>query len=155
MSILPILTEPNPILRKRAEEVASDLIPSVQDLITDLLETMKEAKGVGLAAPQVGKSLRIIVVNTDDEPIVLINPVITRFSWRKFIDEEGCLSVPGKFGLVKRAKSIRVEALDENGEPIKFKAKDLFARVIQHETDHLDGKLFIDKMIKYTNDIQL
>lgn len=155
MPILPILTEPNPILRKRAEEVASDLISSVQDLITDMIETMKEVKGVGLAAPQVGKSLRIIVVNTDDEPTVLINPVITRFSWRKFIDEEGCLSVPGKFGLVKRAKSIKVEALDENGEPTKFKAKDLFARVIQHETDHLDGKLFIDKMIKYTNDIQL
>lgn len=155
MSILPILTESNPILRKRAEEVASDLIPDIKQLIADMIETMKNAKGIGIAAPQVGKSLRIIIVNTDDEPTVLVNPAITRFSWRKFIDEEGCLSVPGKFGLVKRAKSIKVEALDENGESFEFKTKDLLARVIQHEIDHLDGVLFIDKVIKYTNDVQL
>jgi len=155
MSILPILTEPNPILRKRAEEVAYDLIPNVQELIVDMLETMKSAKGIGIAAPQVGKSLRIIIVNTDEKPTVLINPVITRFSWRKSIDEEGCLSVPGKFGLVKRAKSIRVEAQDENGEPFEFKASDLLARVIQHEIDHLDGVLFIDKIIKYTDNVRL
>ncbi len=155
MTILPILTEPNPLLRKRSEEVAKDLIPQLKILIEDMIATMKAAKGIGIAAPQVGKSLRVIVVNTDDQPTVLINPVITRFSWRKSIDEEGCLSVPGEFGLVKRAESIRVEALNELAEPLKFKAKGLLARVVQHEVDHIDGILFIDKVIKYTNNVRL
>jgi peptide deformylase len=157
MSILPILTDPNPILRKKAEEVASDLLvlPQIKELTANMIETMIEAKGVGLAAPQIGRSLRIITVNTDDEPTVLINPRIIKSSWGKVIDEEGCLSVPGKFGLVKRPKTVRVQALDENGKELNFKAKGLLARVIQHEIDHLDGKLFIDKVIKYTNDMQL
>jgi peptide deformylase len=155
MSIIPIITEPNSILRKKAEEVASDLIPDVKQLITDMIETVNNAKGIGIAAPQVGKSLRIVIINTEDEPMILINPVIVSHSWRKVIDEEGCLSVPGKFGLIKRPVNVKVETLDENGKFIKFKAKGLFARVIQHELDHLDGILFIDKVINYTNDVQL
>lgn len=155
MSIIPILTEPNKVLRKRAEDVASDLIPDVKQLITDMIETMIAAKGVGIAAPQVGKSLRIVIINTEEEPMVLINPIIVNRSWRKVIDEEGCLSVPGKFGLVKRPVNVKVETLNEDGKFIKFKAKGIFARVIQHELDHLDGVLFIDKVINYTNDVQL
>jgi peptide deformylase len=145
--ILPIVTLPNPILRQRARELNPDEIKTsvIQKLIFDMKETVGPAGGIGLAAPQVGLSVRLIVIALENKLIALINPEITNFSWRKETAEEGCLSVPQKFGSVKRAKSIKIRALDENGEVIKFKAKDLFARVFQHEIDHLNGILFIDR----------
>lgn len=126
--------------------------PAIQKLIFDMKETVIPACGIGLAAPQVGLLLRLIVIALNDKLMAFINPKITKFSWRKEVDEEGCLSVPGKFGPVKRSKIIKVEALDERGKLLKFKAKDLFARVIQHEIDHLDGILFIDKAKRVVTD---
>lgn len=148
--ILPIITLPNQILRQRAREINSDEVKSsaILKLIFDMKETVRPAGGIGLAAPQVGLSVRIIVIALDNKLTALINPEITNFSWRKEAAEEGCLSVPGKWGFVKRSKTIKVTALSENGEIIKFKAKDLFARVIGHEIDHLNGVLFIDRAKK-------
>jgi peptide deformylase len=148
--ILPIITTPNPILRQRAKEATQEEIKSetFQKLIADMKETVLPAGGIGLAAPQVGSSGRLVIIAVQDKRMTLINPEIINFSWRKEIAEEGCLSVPGKWGSVKRSKIIKVKALDENGKVIKFKAKDLFARVIQHEVDHLDGMLFIDRTKK-------
>ena len=152
--ILPIVTIPNPILRERARKIAPEEIKSstIQKLISDMKETVGPAGGIGLAAPQVGFSLRLVVIFIEGKTIALINPEIINFSWRKETVEEGCLSVPGKFGLVKRSKTITVIAFDENGKPLKFKATDLFARVIQHEVDHINGVLFIDKAKKITTD---
>ena len=152
--ILPIITLPNPILRQRARELNPDEIKTsaIQKLIFDMKETVGPAGGIGLAAPQVGLSVRLIVIALENKLIALINPEITNFSWRKETAEEGCLSVPQKFGSVKRAKSIKIRALNENGEIIKFKAKDLFARVIQHEIDHLNGILFIDRAKKVSEE---
>ena len=146
--ILPIITEGNPILREKAKEVNKDDIKSseIEELISDMKETVESANGIGLAAPQVGKSLRLVIIFLDDKKIALINPRIIKYSWLKECMEEGCLSVPQKFGSVKRPKSIKVKALDEYGEPIEFTAKKMLARVIQHEIDHLDGILFIDKI---------
>ncbi|MFA5128631.1 MAG: peptide deformylase [Patescibacteria group bacterium] len=148
--ILPIITTPNPILRQHAKEINPEEIKSeaIQKLISDMKETVRPAGGIGLAAPQVGISMRLIVVVTQEKVMALINPEIINFSWRKEAAEEGCLSVPGKWGPVKRSKIIKVKAFDENGKSIKFKAKDLFARVIQHEVDHLNGVLFIDRAKK-------
>jgi peptide deformylase len=152
--ILNIVTDPSPILRRRAEEIRADEIgsPAIQKLIFDMKETVIPAGGIGLAAPQVGLSLRLIVIALDNKLTAFINPKITKFSWRKEVDEEGCLSVPGKFGPVKRSKVIKVETFDEQGKLLKFKAGGLFARVIQHEVDHLDGILFIDKAKKVITD---
>lgn len=148
--ILPILSHPNSILRQKAREVELKEIKNyeIKKLIFDMKETVEVENGIGLAAPQVGHSLRIIVIFLENKKIALINPQITYFSLRKKKDEEGCLSIPGKFGFVKRSKVIKVKAFDENGKKIKFKAKNLLARVIQHEVDHLDGVLFIDKAEK-------
>lgn len=152
--ILDILTNPNPVLRQRAEEIRPEEIrsPAIQKLVFDMKETVIPAGGIGLAAPQVGLSLRLIVVVNESKTLAFINPKIVKFSWRKEVGEEGCLSVPGKFGPVKRSKIIKVEAYDERGKLLKFKAKDLFARVIQHEVDHLNGILFIDKSKKVITD---
>jgi peptide deformylase len=145
--ILPIITLPDQILRHRALEIEPEEIKSqtIQKLIADMKETVLPAAGIGLAAPQVNFSLRLIVIALDNTLMAFINPEIINFSWRKETAEEGCLSVPQKFGPVKRSRVIKVKALDENGKVVKFKAKDLFARVIQHEVDHLNGVLFIDR----------
>ncbi len=152
--ILSIITEPNPILRQKAQEIEINKIKSreIQRLISDMEETVGPAGGIGLAAPQIGLSVRLIVINFDNKLTTLINPKIIKFSWRKEIGEEGCLSVPGKFGYVKRSKVIKVAAFNKTGKKIEFKAKGLFARVIQHEIDHLDGILFVDKVRKIITD---
>jgi peptide deformylase len=148
--ILPIITIPDTILRQQAKEINQEDIKSeaIQKLIANMKETVSPAGGIGLAAPQVGSSLRLVIIAVQNKKLALINPEIINFSWRKEAAEEGCLSVPGKWGAVKRAKVIKVKALDEDGKVIKFKAKDLFARVIQHEVDHLNGILFIDRAKK-------
>lgn len=148
---LPIITgEKNIILRTKSQELTLEEIKlqETQELIRDLALTMKENNGIGLAAPQVGKNIRIFVVSFKDAFQVCINPKITRKSLRKEIEEEGCLSLPGKWGMVKRSKKVTLEFLNQNGEKIKIKATGLLSRVLQHELDHLDGVLFIDKIIK-------
>jgi peptide deformylase len=150
MSILNILTDPNEVLRQKSTLVDKPMIKhdSFQALVTDMAETMLTKDGIGLAAPQVGKNLRLIVVNTKDGVMPMINPIITKKSLIKEWDEEGCLSVPNMFGDVKRHKKIRVKFLMDDGNSKHIEAQGLFARVIQHEIDHLDGILFIDKAKK-------
>lgn len=160
--ILPVITEGNPILRQRGTEVADVSDPKIQALIDDMIETMYAKDGVGLAAPQVSASLQIAVIvadpekfedcrNTGREPLIIINPQITSHSFFQKSGEEGCLSVPTICGLVRRWKSITVTYLDRNGAKHKLRAKNLMARVIQHEIDHLNGILFIDKADKLFN----
>jgi len=150
--ILDIITDPNPILRQANRNLALPELTSsdTKGFIASLTETMYARDGVGISAPQVGKSLMICVIaknfcDSKDKDLVLINPGWEKRSVTKIWGEEGCLSVPDVFGKVKRYKKIKVKALDENGEPLEFDANDFFARIIQHEVDHLNGVLFIDK----------
>jgi peptide deformylase len=148
MATMKIMVEPAPILRERAREITGEEISSgkFKSLISDMIETMKSADGVGLAAPQVGERVRIFIAMSPEGPLALINPVITQKSWKTALGEEGCLSVPGRWDKVKRFKSVKVRALTADGDPVEFEAKDMLARIIQHEIDHLDGILFIDKV---------
>lgn len=146
MAVLPICTLPDPVLRQKAKRVRT-IDGSINKLISEMLETMHAAPGrVGLAAPQVGVSLRIIVVGIpDEEDIVLINPEIVRRHGERLL-EEGCLSVPGYFGKVKRAEAVTVKGLDQNGKEVRIKAEELLAHVLEHEIDHLKGTLYIDHL---------
>ncbi len=148
--ILNILTYPNPNLRNKSRELKREEILSAdfKKLVKDMSETMFEKDGIGLAAPQINKNLCVIVVNLKNSAVVFINPKILKKSWRKNVMEEGCLSIPGIYGKVKRNNSIIVKYLDLNGDLQKLKAKKTLAQILQHEIDHLDGILFIDKMIK-------
>lgn len=143
--MLKILTNPNPILRKKAASVADPLSKEIQKLIPQMVETMLAKDGVGLAAPQVGQSIRLITVRHRDGNLVMLNPLIVKKSLIKEIDEEGCLSVPNIYGDVKRCKKITVKFIDSAGKARKITGEGMLARVIQHEVDHLDGILFIDK----------
>ena len=145
--ILPILINPNPILRKKSTQIRRDEIKTkeFQRLCSDMAKTMEEKDGAGLAAPQIGKNIRLVVVRTENSAVCMINPKIIKKSWAKECGEEGCLSVPDVFGRVKRHKKIICKYLDKKGKEIKIEAEGLMARVIQHEIDHLDGVLFIDK----------
>jgi len=145
--ILTILSIPSPSLREKSIAVDLEKIKSkkLKELSADMAKTMKEKDGVGLAAPQVGKNIRLIVVNTKDGIICMINPKITKKSWAKEWGEEGCLSVPGVYGHVKRCKKVNCIYFNKEGIKTKIQAEGLMAVVIQHETDHLDGILFIDK----------
>lgn len=145
MAILPIRVAPDPLLRQKAKRVRF-IDGSIQKLITNMIETMHAAPGVGLAAPQVGVPLRIIVIGIpEQEDIVLINPVIVRKSGEQPVDE-GCLSVPGYFGEIKRAASVTVKGRDQSGKEVRIKAHDLLAQVLQHEIDHLDGTLYLEHL---------
>jgi len=145
LSILTILEFPDDRLRKKAVAVKT-VDDKTKKLIDDMLETMYQAKGVGLAATQVNVRQRIIVIDISEEknaPLCLINPEIIEKDGVKE-SEEGCLSVPGFFEKVKRCEHIRVKALNREGRPLEFDARDLLAVCIQHEMDHLEGKLFVD-----------
>ena len=151
--ILPIITHPDPILRKVSLEIKADDIcsPAVQNFLKDMEETMKKNDGAGLAAPQVAKNVRIIVVGYNDKTNFLINPRITKKSWAKETEEEGCLSVLNEKGEiiyapVERHKKISCIYFDEKGQIKKIAAERVLARVLQHEIDHLDGILFIDRI---------
>ena len=147
MAVLEIQTDDAPILRQKAapiQEINAELNPFIEDMF----ETMYEAQGIGLAAPQVGVSKRIIVVDIEKHQpeyprIALINPVIT-LNVGEEMGEEGCLSLPGMRGIVRRAAIVKVEGLLPNGNEIEFDASNLMARVLQHEIDHLNGILFTD-----------
>ena len=158
MTILQIETLNNPILRKKARKVTK-FDEGLQRLIDDMIETMRSANGVGLAGPQVNQPLQVTVIETlpdrdDDgneiegsrELIVLVNPKIVAESRKKVEGIEGCLSIPGWVGEVERHQSIRVRAQDRQGRKIRMRLKDWTARIVQHEIDHLDGTLYIDRL---------
>jgi peptide deformylase len=145
MAILDILHFPDPRLRNKAKPVA-EVDDSIRRLVDDMLETMYEAPGIGLAATQVNVAKRVVVIDLSEEknePLCLINPEILEKDGVEQM-EEGCLSVPGVFEPVSRANHIRVRALDREGNPFEMEADDLLAVCIQHELDHLEGKLFVD-----------
>ncbi|HHJ39378.1 MAG: peptide deformylase [Methylothermaceae bacteria B42] len=145
MALLEILEFPDERLRKKALPVAK-VDRAIQQLVDDMFETMYEAPGVGLAATQVNVPKRIIVIDVSedkDRPLCLINPEILEKEGKEE-SEEGCLSVPGIFEKVQRAEKVKIKALDQQGEPLEMEAGGLLAVCIQHEIDHLDGKLFVD-----------
>lgn len=142
---MKILHEPNPILRQKAKKIKDPLDKEIQELIPQMIKTMRAAKGLGLAAPQIGKSIRLCIIEESETLYVLINPLIKSVSKEKIITEEGCLSVPGKWLPIERNDEIKVRYLNEKGEKCKIKARGLLARALQHEIDHLDGILIIDK----------
>lgn len=151
--MLPILTLPDSLLRERSKELDPKEIntPKFQEWLDDLVETMHKADGVGIAATQTGRPVRVFIAMDDKTPHVVINPVVFKKSWRMENGEEGCLSVPGKYGIVKRYRGFTIKALDRRGKKITLAAKNFFARVLQHELDHLDGVLYIDRASKIFN----
>ncbi len=145
MAILEVLSFPDERLRTVAKPV-ENIDAEVKQLVADMFETMKDENGIGLAATQVNRHVQVVVMDVSeeqDEPRVFINPNITRKDGIT-ISEEGCLSVPGNYAKVERAESITVEALDADGNPFSLEADGLLAVCIQHELDHLKGKLFVD-----------
>lgn len=148
MAVMPIRILPDPVLKQKAKKV-SGADPSIRKLISNMIETMHDASGVGLAAPQVGVSLRIVVIcmpEEDAEEIVLINPEIIKKTGEREI-EERCLSVPGYAGIVKRAVSVIAKARDENFKEIRIKADGLLAQTLEHEIDHLQGILYVERLV--------
>ncbi len=151
--IQKIVKIPDPILEKKTSPV-KEITPEILKLVKDMMDTCKKANGIGLAAPQIGKSLRICIIDLEHmglPPFALINPKIVKSSWKKVEMEEGCLSIPGLFGIVKRPAKVTVKATNIEGVDTKFEADGILARVIQHEIDHLDGVLFTSKMLKQTS----
>lgn len=153
MSKLQVVEVPDPILRETAAEVEV-VTPEIQQLLEDMLETMYASNGVGLAGNQVGKLLRVIVVdcageNEKPDPIKLVNPEIIEHSENKILHSEGCLSVPREYADVERYEKVKVRYLDENGKERIREADGLLAIAFQHEIDHLDGHLFIDYLSQF------
>ena len=152
MTVLQIRALPDPILRQKAKHV-STIDRSIKKLIADMLETMHAAPGrVGLAAPQVGKSLRVVVIGIPDEDdpevvadYILVNPEIVKTKGERILNE-GCLSVPGYVGEIKRAEVVTVKGKDQNGKQIRIKADGLLAEALEHEIDHINGMLYIDHL---------
>lgn len=144
------------VLRQKAKEVQNARNPHIQSLIDDLLETVMDVNGVGIAAPQVYESVRLIIVAShpnprypnapEMEPTPMINPKVLSHSKEKKKDWEGCLSIPGIRGLIPRSTSITIEYMDRNGKKIKRNFSDFIARIVQHEVDHLDGIMFLDRV---------
>jgi peptide deformylase len=159
MAVRPIIGPNNPVLRRKARAVDDPNTAQIQELIEDMIATMRAAPGVGLAAPQVAVGQRIAVIEyaelpegapEDAEPpepklYVVVNPEIVAVSDEMVEGSEGCLSIPGYSGTVQRHKAVTVKALNRKGRPIKIKARGWLARIFQHEIDHLDGVLFIDR----------
>jgi len=146
MALREILLADNQILRQKSKKMRG-VDSSVQRLIDDMIETMDNAHGVGLAAPQVGQLIRVIVIHIpDEEPIALINPQVVKRAGERIL-EEGCLSIPGWRGEVKRSVTVTVKALNRDGKEFRIKAsEDLLAQALEHEIDHLDGVLYIDHL---------
>lgn len=155
MAIVPIVTTPDPVLRRKARKVR-EVGKDIQELIENMIETMRVAPGVGLAAPQVGVSERVIVVEyaegeEEEAPkklFALVNPEITHVSEETVLGTEGCLSIPRLMGNVERFEKIQIKALNRMGKPVKIKAEGWLARIFQHEIDHLEGILYTDRAEK-------
>ena len=145
MAIRPILALGNPVLRSKAKKV-SRFDASIQRLIEDMIETMRDAPGVGLAAPQIGVPLRVAVIEADKDMVhVLINPEIVKRE-EEWVPDEGCLSVPGYWAKVQRSARVTVKARDAKGKEIRIVGEGLLGQALQHEIDHLDGMLYIDRL---------
>lgn len=154
MSVLEIKKYGDPVLREKALEV-DEITPKINKLIDDMIETMYASLGAGLAAPQIGISKRIIIIDGEDEGLLaLINPVLIKKEG-KVNEEEGCLSVPGIYSNVERYETVTVEGLDRNGEKIRIKKDGLMGKALQHEIDHLEGLLFIDRISKIKRQVLL
>ncbi len=145
MALREIVLLGDPRLREEAQPVTAVDEP-VRELIRDMFETMHQAPGIGLAATQIGVPRRVVVVSIDDESLAFVNPEIVERSAEEETEVEACLSLPGVQGMVTRAEAVVVRALDENGEEFEVEGDDLFARCIQHEIDHLDGVVFLDRV---------
>jgi peptide deformylase len=148
MALLPIELLGADVLRKKAEAVPAPG-PELDRLVADMFETMYDAHGIGLAAPQIGRSERLIVVDVKEEgatPMALLDPVVVEFGDGKERVEEGCLSIPGVAASVDRPATCVVQATDAQGQPVRITAEGMLARCLQHEIDHLDGVLFIDRI---------
>ncbi len=157
--MLEIVLHPNKILRQKSALIELESLKTAEfkALVKEMTETMFSKDGAGLAAPQIGQNIRLIVINKNGQAIAMINPEITKKSWAKEIDEEGCLSVLNKKGVpyhlpVARHKKINCIYFDNKGKKNKIEANGLLARIIQHEIDHLDGILFIDRVAEQKND---
>jgi peptide deformylase len=155
MTVRPIRYLGDPVLRKPAKKV-SRVDDSIRRLISDMTESMHAAHGVGIAAPQIGVGLRVVVIGMpDEEPFALINPEVIKRSGERRLDE-GCLSVPGYRGTVTRSLSVVVKALDEHGLEIRVRAEgDLLAQALEHETDHVNGLLYVDRLDAKTDLVKL
>ena len=153
LAVLPIRTLPDPVLRRKTKRV-STIDRSVKKLIAEMRETLHAEPGrVGLAAPQVGVSLRVTVIclpGEDEKDLVLVNPEIVRRKGERLVSE-GCLSIPGYVGDVLRAESVTVKGLDLTGKPVRIKAEELLSQALEHEIDHLNGVLYIDRMENVDN----
>lgn len=143
--MLEILKYPNPILRQNSLEIKDPTDPKIKQLIADMTSALRAHDGLGLAAPQVGQNLRLCIAEVENEFFVLINPEIKNHSGKEIGMEEGCLSFPGKYLPVTRSEKVKVKALDTNGKKQVIRAKGLLARVLQHEIDHLNGILLVDR----------
>lgn len=152
MTVRTIVTIGAPLLRQPTKPLAPERVKSdeIQRLIGDMTITMLSAKGVGIAAPQIGVGYRLAIIQTKDGPFPIVNPTIINHGKKSNIEEEGCLSIPGVFGTVRRWDELTLEFLDRQGQIQSLQASGFMARVLQHEVDHLDGILFIDKVIEIT-----
>lgn len=155
MAKLEMAPTNSPVLRKKASKI-KEITPEIKEFVKDMFDTMYETEGIGLAAPQVGVSKRVIVIDIEEldslnPPIALINPKIIEKSDEEEIAEEGCLSAPEDAGPVRRARRVTVEAMTVDGEEITIEGVGLMARVLQHEIDHLEGTLFIDRINEKDN----
>jgi peptide deformylase len=145
---MKIRTKEDKVLRQKNIKIKNPADKDIQSLISSMLETMRVENGVGLAAPQIGKNLRLCVIEEGGVTYVLINPKVTASSKKKVFMEEGCLSFPGEFFDISRPEEVKVRYIDEAGANKKVKANGLLGRALQHEIDHLDGILVIDRLKK-------
>ncbi|MEA1925706.1 MAG: peptide deformylase [Patescibacteria group bacterium] len=143
--MLEIIMYPNDILRQKSQLITDPSDPKIKKLISDMASALNAHNGIGLSAPQVGENVRLCIVEDENEQLVLINPKIKKYSGKEVVMEEGCLSFPGKFIPVKRHMKVKVKFFDASGKKQIIRAKGLLARVLQHEIDHLNGILFIDR----------
>ncbi len=145
MAVLQLCVLPDPVLRKKAKRVRT-IDGSIQKLVADLIETMHASSGAGLAAPQIGVSLRVIVIGVpEQEEIAMVNPEMVRRKGERLVNE-GCLSIPGYFGEIKRAESVVVKGLDLSGKKVRVRGEGLLAQALEHELDHLNGVLYVDHL---------
>lgn len=152
MSCLTLVPTETPGLHIPSAEVAMHeiLTPDFQAYLDNLIQTMIESNGVGIASPQIGRNIRAVVVDMPQGPECFMNPIITKRSEAMIESEEGCLSVPGDYGIVMRHKRVNVEAINRHGRRVTLEAKNFLATVFQHEIDHINGVLFIDKVVRMT-----
>ena len=151
MALRTIRIQGDPVLTKKCREI-TEITPKIRELAEDMLDTMYEANGVGLAGPQVGVLKRIVVIDIGEGPVVMINPVILETSGEQ-TGEEGCLSVPGKWGIVTRPDYVKVRALNEDMEEFEMEGEGLLARAFCHEIAHLSGELYVDKVEDGLHDV--